>query len=26
LIDVDWEEIKRDLVSRVRELLKPDTV
>jgi predicted nucleotidyltransferase component of viral defense system len=26
LIDIDWEEIKRDLVSRVRELLKPDTV
>ena len=26
LIDVDWEEIKRDLVSGVRELLSPDTV
>jgi predicted nucleotidyltransferase component of viral defense system len=26
LIDVDWEEIKRDLVGRVRELLNPDTI
>jgi len=24
LIDVDWEEIKRNLVGRVKELLKPD--
>jgi hypothetical protein len=26
LIDVDWEEIKRDLVGRVKELLNPDTI
>jgi predicted nucleotidyltransferase component of viral defense system len=26
LIDVDWEEIKRDLVSGVRKLLSPDTI
>jgi predicted nucleotidyltransferase component of viral defense system len=26
LIDVDWEEIKLDLVGRVRELLNPDTI
>lgn len=25
LIDVDWEEIKHDLVGRVRDLLNPDT-
>jgi hypothetical protein len=25
LIDIDWEEIKHDLVGRVRELLNPDT-
>lgn len=26
LIDVDWEEIKLDLVRRVKELLYPDTI
>lgn len=26
LIDVDWEEIKLDLVGRVKELLNPDTI
>jgi hypothetical protein len=26
LIDVDWEEVKRDLTGRVRELLDPDTI
>ncbi len=25
LIDVDWEEIKLDLVGRVKKLLNPDT-